>query len=131
MKSKITKASRVLLLFVMLMTAALPAAAEKFTGKVGGKYPVVVYIDINRNGDYVSGRYAYRSTLKKYGDKPSSWLYISGYATGFSAKGATYECTVTDSNGKYVENWVLDYYTWDVSAEITTKAGKSYTLNLR
>lgn len=128
MKNGIKQMARVVMLAIMLMAVAIPASAEKWTGKVGGKYPVVVYI--YPDGNKVTGRYAYKSTLKKNGDKPSSWLYITGSTDGFGAKGTTYSCVVRDNNGKVVEHWELDYYSWGVGATITTSNGKVYTLDL-
>lgn len=48
----------------------------KMSGKVG-KFGVVFLLSIS--GDQVSGRYAYQSSLNKYGDKPENYLYLSGY----------------------------------------------------
>lgn len=50
----------------------------KLSGKVGD-FSVVFLLSIS--GDEVSGRYAYQSSLKKYGDKPENYLYLSGYLT--------------------------------------------------
>ena len=129
MKTKVSAITGFLFLTVMMLAVALPAgAAEKYTGKVGGKYPVVVYL--TTNGNRITGKYAYSSTLKKNGNQASSWLYITGTTEGYGAKGATFECVVKDSAGKMVEHWTLDYYSWGVSATITTARGKVYTLNL-
>lgn len=43
--------------------------------------PVIVKLDITPEG-YVTGKYAYRSTIDKYGDKPSSWFSLSGKMEG-------------------------------------------------
>lgn len=40
-------------------------------------YPITVNLDITPEG-IVTGKYAYDSTLKKYGDKPSSWFALNG-----------------------------------------------------
>ncbi len=40
-------------------------------------YPIVTEINVGSDGS-VSGRYAYKSTLEKYGDKSSSWFKLKG-----------------------------------------------------
>lgn len=50
----------------------------KLSGKVG-EFSVVFLLSIS--GDEISGRYAYQSSLNKYGDKPENYLYLSGYLT--------------------------------------------------
>ncbi len=47
------------------------------SGKFDDKYPIRLKIQIGSNGS-VSGRYAYESTLRNYGDKPSSWFLLDG-----------------------------------------------------
>lgn len=44
-------------------------------------YPIIVKLDITPDG-IVTGRYAYESTLRNYGDKPSSWFTLEGTASG-------------------------------------------------
>jgi len=44
-------------------------------------YPIIVKLDIMPDGE-VTGKYAYVSTLKKYGDRPSSWFTLKGVASG-------------------------------------------------
>lgn len=44
-------------------------------------YPIIVKLDITPDGE-VTGKYAYVSTLKKYGDRPSSWFTLKGVASG-------------------------------------------------
>ncbi len=128
MKARVKTLTGVVMFLVMMLAVSIPASAQKFTGKVGGKYPVVVYLD--PNGTSITGKYAYRSTLKKQGDKPSTWLYIKGTAEDMGARGTTYNCVVRDSKGKMVEHWSLDYYSWGVEATITTSSGKVYHLTL-
>lgn len=47
----------------------------KFSGKIGDS-PIVVELSVN--GNDITGKYAYKSTLRKYGDKPESYFYLSG-----------------------------------------------------
>ncbi len=42
-----------------------------------GEYPIAMNITINIDGT-VSGRYNYDLTVKKYGDVPSSYIYLIG-----------------------------------------------------
>ena len=44
-------------------------------------YPIIMKFTIDDNG-VVSGKYAYKSTLKKYGDVPSHWFKIEGHKYG-------------------------------------------------
>lgn len=44
-------------------------------------YPIVVKLEISPEGKVI-GKYAYQSTLKKAGDKPSSWFSLSGECNG-------------------------------------------------
>lgn len=44
-------------------------------------YPIVVKLEISPEGKVI-GKYAYQSTLKKAGDKPSSWFTLSGECNG-------------------------------------------------
>ena len=44
-------------------------------------YPIVVKLEISPEGKVI-GKYAYQSTLKKAGDKPSSWFTLTGERQG-------------------------------------------------
>lgn len=48
----------------------------KLSGEMGAKYPVVFFL--NQNGDKITGRYAYKSTLSKYGNNASSYFTLEG-----------------------------------------------------
>ena len=54
-------------------------------GYINGEYPVTMRISVSSTGK-VTGKYAYRITLEKYGDKPSSWIKIQGRINGNSVK---------------------------------------------
>lgn len=51
------------------------------SGSVNG-YNIVMKMTIKKSGDScrVSGKYAYKSTLNKYGDQDSSWFFFDGSA---------------------------------------------------
>ena len=88
-------------------TPAAETAVEKpgkgqrinFMGTINGSYEVkgTLYVD----GDNITGRYAYLSTIRKYGDTSNSYIRLkgkikpSGY---FKAYG-------TSSVSKHVEGW--------------------------
>lgn len=57
-----------------------------FEGAVDGEYPITARLTFTRSGDgfTVKGKYAYLSTLKKYGDKKSSWINVSGRVDRFN-----------------------------------------------
>lgn len=48
---------------------------RRFTGKLGGKYEIVAILSLE-NG-VMSGKYAYKSTLDKYGDSDESYMYLT------------------------------------------------------
>lgn len=51
-----------------------------YSGIVDGKYSIRATITFtpDGNGYRVSGKYAYLTTLSKYGDKSTSWIHVSG-----------------------------------------------------
>lgn len=49
----------------------------------GKEYPIRLLVALNPNGSVV-GKYAYESTLKRAGDKPSSWFKLNGMWNGVS-----------------------------------------------
>ena len=75
--------------------------SHKFKGKAEGKWPIVVYLKVSRDGD-VSGKMAYESTLKKYGDTPDHYMQLYGYFSGRSL-----HLSGEYSNGN-TEEWDLD-----------------------
>jgi len=139
MKKTLTVAARSVLLILMLVAVATPTFAKKYTGRVGGKYPIVAYLNFTERG--VTGKYAYRSTLQKYGDKPSSWLTIRSYRViPGGAATAIYLCEVRDSKGKFIETWEITHGSMAISpgrrvavtdVEIILKNGKRYSLYLQ
>lgn len=50
----------------------------RMSGEAGG-YPVVFIL--NFDGDKVTGKYAYKKILSRYGDGPQSYMYLTGYLT--------------------------------------------------
>ena len=91
---------------------AIAPGKHTFNGKAEGKYPIVVYLTVSGNGS-VSGKMAYKSTLSKYGNKESSYMYLSGYLSGNSL---TMSCTSTSGSSE----------DWDIRV---SDDGKKYKLN--
>ncbi len=58
----------------------------EFSGNADGQYPVIYKLTFSTSGGqrYVRGKYAYRSSLRKYGDRPESWFTLSGTIEGNS-----------------------------------------------
>ena len=72
-----------------------------FNGKAEGQWPIVVYLNVSSSGS-VSGKMAYKSTLKKYGDTPDHYMQLHGYFSG-----NTLYLNGEYSNGNR-EEWTLD-----------------------
>lgn len=71
----------------------------EFSGMVDGKYPTTYKLTFSTksNGERtVTGKYAYLITLKKYGDKESSWFTVNGTVDGNFI--SWYERTSSDKN---------------------------------
>lgn len=90
------------ILFIILVigfSLSLYAYQFKFDGMAANKYPIVIEVDRNANGS-ISGRYAYKSTLRKQSrEKSSSWLYIRPDGNSKS------NYIITDSQGNVQEYW--------------------------
>lgn len=80
--------------------------SHTFSGKAEGKYPIVVYLTVSSNGS-VSGKMAYKSTLKKYGNSADHYMYMNGSFSGntlyLTVDGGEEEWTVkaSDNGSKY------------------------------
>ena len=87
------------LLVTLLVVLTCDAEVIHFEGTIGGKYPIVMELTQNQNGT-LSGKYAYKSTLEKYGaNNRNSWLYIHPMAGTFD------RWTVKDAKGAVQEHW--------------------------
>lgn len=110
--------------------SSYPIAPGKYTfnGKAEGKYPIVVYLTVKDNGS-ISGKMAYKSTLKKYGDKDKNYMKLSGR---FSGNSMNLDGTYDDGN---TEDWDLNVsddgkqYFLDGSA-YNTKMGKTFSIRV-
>lgn len=96
-----------------------PASSQfgtfKLTGEVDGQYPIQVVITCTETSDgcHVEGKYAYNSTLRKYGNTSSNWFYFSGNGDSDGSNISWTETTPSDSEfegyfrGSFI-NGVLD-----------------------
>ncbi len=77
------------------------------------EYPITLKItEINNDGTF-RGRYAYNSTLKKYGNKPKNWFnfegsFMNGYFGSFDYKFMAFKAYKANTNELY-EYWLLRY----------------------
>lgn len=89
----------ILIILVLGFTTPLRAYQFTFDGKVANQYPILIEVNRNANGS-ITGRYAYKSTLKSQGrDKSSSWLYIKPVGNSKS------DYIISDYQGNIQERW--------------------------
>lgn len=78
----------------------------ELTGKVDDKYDIKIWVTIKENK--ISGKYCYKSTLEKYGDKPSSYIQFEGLispADYFIIKASSKDSSRTDKwEGDFKDN---------------------------
>lgn len=124
--------NRIFVFAACLVLLALSAQAYQLTleGMAAGKYPIIMEVDRDSNGA-LSGRYAYKSTLKRDGrDKKSSWLYIT--PNGYS--GENY--IVKDYHGNIQEVWSNAEFTkeddvYRFLTGVTNAKGSSFAISAR
>lgn len=90
--------------FAILFVALLPNLITaqnvcKLEGTIGGQYPIVIELEEHEDG-FISGRYAYKSTLRKNGDVECSWLSINP-----SYNNPETQWTIRDCKPHAVEEW--------------------------
>lgn len=93
------KTFRFIALLLALPFLTINAKTYKLEGMVGGKYPIVMELEEDDNG-FLSGKYAYKSTLQKNGDFTCSWLNINP-----DYKNGAMILYVFDCKSKQVETW--------------------------
>lgn len=95
------------------------------TGSVDGKYPVTIYLV--KDGNALSGKYFYHSTIARQGVKPSSYLYIDGLWSDDRMK-----VNVYDVNGNLIERWEGEFSSGNrgcsLECKITNPSGKRMTI---
>lgn len=116
--------------------AAIDASGSyKGTGKVDGKYPVRIQMRLTsgEGGYYITGKYAYESTISKYGDRDSSWFPIKGKLDEIS--GILTLTTYKPESSEPLEEFraeISDYYSGEIDAAGTmtnVNTGHDYTLS--
>ena len=67
--------------------------------------PVKIYLQVSRNGSITGGKYAYVSTLRKYGNKSTSYLTFKSVTDN---NDGSYSIDVYNAQGQYVETWDVE-----------------------
>lgn len=95
----------------------------KLEGMVGGEYPIV--IELEENDGFLSGRYAYVSTLKKNGNFDCSWLQINP-----SYEHPATQLDIRDCKLNPVETWYNVSLTEgkQLTARMKNVKGKTYNI---
>ena len=96
----------------------------KLDGTIGGQYPIVIELEEHYDGLF-SGRYAYKSTLRKNGDVECSWLMINpSYADPET------QWTIRDCKPDVVEEWSNVNFNdrKHLTARMKNVRGKSYAV---
>lgn len=115
-------------LFILLISCPIISLAQtvyKLEGKIGNEYPVVIELEEFDDG-YYSGWYAYKSTLKKYGDAPCSWLLINP-----SHEDPFYTWGIRDCKPEQVETWCNVNFDngKQLKAKMKNASGRTYDLS--
>lgn len=67
--------------------------------------PVKIYLQVSRSGSITGGKYAYVSTLRKYGNKSTSYLTFKSVTNN---NDGSYSIDVYNAQGQYVETWDVE-----------------------
>lgn len=111
-------------MLIVLPFFVVSAQAYKLEGTIGGKYPIVVELEEYDDG-FISGRYAYKSTLEKNGEGECSWLSINP-----SYENPTGQWDIRDCKPEHVETWKNVRFNGNtLTAKMTNIRGKSYTVS--
>lgn len=105
--------------------STLAQSVYKLNGTIGGKYIVVIELEEHED-NYISGRYAYTSTLRKNGDVECSWLSINP-----SYNNPETQWTIRDCKSDVEEEWFnvnfIDYK--HLTARMKNNNRKSYDIS--
>lgn len=116
-----------LLLFCVFSVLSAAAYDICLEGYIGGKYPIVMWLEVSDGGVVLSGKYAYKSTLKKKGmSSPNNYLYLR------SERGNLTHFTAWEYNGYAAESWYNVCYseyhnTYTISGRMRAKSGKVFS----
>ncbi|MGM9851305.1 MAG: hypothetical protein ACI306_04095 [Muribaculaceae bacterium] len=113
-----------IIILALLSTNASAQTVYRLEGTIGGQYPIVIELEEDDDG-FISGRYAYKSTLRKNGDVECSWLMINpSYANPET------QWTIRDCKPDVVEEW--SNVNFDdrkhLTARMKNTRGKSYAV---
>lgn len=98
--------------------------AFAFSGKVGG---VSITGELNVSGGYVSGKYYYASTRRKYGNGPSTYMYLNGTVD----EGGYIDMTGSDYDGVQCESWSGRLHRGKFSGSLYSyKSGRYFNVSL-
>ncbi len=67
--------------------------------------PVKIYLQVSRSGSITGGKYVYVSTLRKYGNKSTSYLTFKSVTNN---NDGSYSIDVYNAQGQYVETWDVE-----------------------
>lgn len=116
---------RFVIIALLLMLPTLTSARTyKLDGTIGGKYPIVIELEEHSDG-FISGRYAYKSTIRKNGDVECSWLLINP-----SYNNPETQWTICDCKPDVVEEWYNVNFNdrKHLTARMKNVRGKSYSV---
>lgn len=109
---------------VAFMAIGSFAKTYKLEGTVGGQYPIVIELEEFEDGLF-SGRYAYKSTLRKNGNVKCSWLDINP-----SYENPTSKWDIRDCKAEPVETWYNVKFTGGkrLTCKMKNSKGKVYDI---
>ena len=114
-------------MLISAVSIAIGAFAKTYRleGMVGGQYPIVIELEEHEDG-FISGRYAYKSTLRKNGDVECSWLLINP-----SYNNPENQWTIRDCKPNVVEEWVNVNFNdhKHLTARMKNTKGKTYDVD--
>lgn len=113
-----------IIILALLSTNASAQTVYRLEGTIGGQYPIVIELEEDDDG-FISGRYAYKSTLRKNGDVECSWLMINpSYADPET------QWTIRDCKPDVVEEWSNVNFNdrKHLTARMKNVRGKSYAV---
>lgn len=114
-----------IIILALLSTNASAQTVYRLDGTIGGKYAIVIELEEHEDG-FISGRYAYKSTLRKNGDVECSWLQINP-----SYEAPVTQWTIRDCKFDVVEEWYNVNFNdrKHLTAQMKNTKGRSYDVS--
>lgn len=99
-----------------------------YIGSINNKYQITAVLTLTDNG--LSGKYAYNSTVQKYGDSPQSYMYLE--PANFLPGTDSYTMIAkVRGNDEPIERWEIYGDGSSFTGEITNlSSGKTFTVEL-